>query len=315
MNRKASFVFPARTLLFFLVFTALMQAGLSARDLPYPNSHFVVYDGLKIHYRLWEPDADMPRGNVLMVHGFAGSTFTWQEVADSLQQLGYRAVAVDVPPFGYSDRAPRQNQSTTYRAELFNTLLQQEFGSGQWHLAGHSMGGAIVQAMALMYPENYSSVNFVGAALFYSVEPGRGAVPAWLRFPGLTAFLGNIADAWVLTDDRVEGLLASAYGQQPEPEQLQAYLDVLQIPGTARAILNVARFNEEITSLEASQLAIPALAIWGDSDSWVPVESRRRMIDSIENLELVVLEGVGHNPTETHLQEFMAVWLPFLENL
>lgn len=311
-NNGLSRSFTGILLLLFLL-TGL-HTKLVSQSLPYSNSHFITVDELKLHYRLWNVEQENIRGNVFMVHGFGGSTFSWEQVADSLQQLGYRAVAVDVPPFGYSDRAPRQNQSVTYRAALFNAFLSQQFPGEKWHLAGHSMGGAIVQGMAILYPENFVSVNFVGAALFSSINEGSSHIPFFLRIPGVSAFLGNLAEEWFITSERVEGFLVSAYGQQPTHQQLNAYLKPLSIPGTATAILNAVRFSNEIHELQASDLEIPAIAIWGAEDSWVPVDSRRKMIAQMENLKLVFIDDAGHNPTETHFSQFMVIYLDFLND-
>ena len=302
-------------ILLMLFLLAGSPAKLISQSLPFSNSHFITVDELKLHYRLWNVEEENIHGNVFMVHGFGGSTFSWEQVADSLQQLGYRAVAVDVPPFGYSDRAPRQNQSVTYRAQLLNAFLSQQFPEEKWHLAGHSMGGAIVQAMALLYPENFQSVNFVGAALFSSINQQEIKISPVSRIPGATAFMGNIAESWIITPGRVEGLIESAYGQKPTPSQIRAYLEPLSIPGTARAILNAARHYDEIHQLEASDLSIPAIAIWGADDSWVPIESRRPAIEQITGLELFIMDDTGHNPMETHFKDFMDIYLAFLNNL
>jgi pimeloyl-ACP methyl ester carboxylesterase len=302
-------------ILVLLFLLAGSHKKLVSQSLPFSNSHFITIDGLKLHYRLWNAEEESIRGNVFMIHGFGGSTFSWEELADSLSQLGYRAVAVDVPPFGYSDRAPRQNQSVTYRAALLNAFLSQQFPGEEWHLAGHSMGGAIVQAMALLYPENFQSVNFVGAALFSSINQQERKISRTSRIPGATTFMGNIAESWIITPGRVEGLIESAYGQKPTPSQTRAYLEPLSIPGTARAILNAARYYHEIHQLEASDLSIPAIAIWGANDSWVSFESRRSAAEQIKGLELFIMDNVGHNPMETHFKEFMDIYIAFLNNL
>ena len=313
MNNGLSRSFARSLVLLFLLVGS--HTKLVSQSLPFSNSHFITVDELKVHYRLWNVEEENIRGNVFMVHGFGGSTFSWEQVADSLQQLGYRAVAVDVPPFGYSDRAHRQNQSVTYRAALLNAFLSQQFSGEKWHLAGHSMGGAIVQAMALLYPENFRSVNFVGAALFSSVNQQERKISPVSRIPGATAFMGNIAESWIITPGRVEGLIESAYGQKPSPSQIRAYLEPLSIPGTARAILNAARYYDEIHQLEASDLSIPAMAIWGADDSWVSFESRRAAAEQINGLELFIMDDTGHNPMETHFKDFMDIYLVFLNNL
>jgi hypothetical protein len=41
---------------------------------------------------------------VLMVHGTGAWSAIWRETMDALAAKGYRAIAIDVPPFGYSER-------------------------------------------------------------------------------------------------------------------------------------------------------------------------------------------------------------------
>lgn len=296
-----------------LFFFSSLDAAASE---PFPNSHFATVNNLELHYRLWEPAAEADKGYVLLVHGFSGSTFSWEEVADSLSRLGYRVVAADVPPFGYSDRNPRQNQSVTARAALLNTFLDNRFPGIPWHIAGHSMGGGIVQAMALMKPERFVSVCFVAPTLFAKTEQGRReSSPVWLRIPGLIPFAGHLAESWFLTESRIRSSLASAYGESPSDKQVQAYLKPLTIPGTARAILNNARFSKELVSLDVENFSVPALAVWGENDTWVSLDSRREIAESIPGLQLEVIEGAGHNPMETHFDAFISLWLTFLNNL
>ncbi|TVQ85875.1 MAG: alpha/beta hydrolase [Bacteroidetes bacterium] len=307
--------FPFVALLITLLLCAGFNDDLLSQSRPFSNSHFTTINGLKLHYRVWEPSKENLVGNVFMVHGFGGSTFSWQGVADSLQQLGYRAVAIDVPPFGFSDRAPRQNHSVTARASLLIALLEQEFPGTTWHLAGHSMGGGIVQAMALMEPSLFESVNFVAATLFSSIKPGSRQSPLWMSIPGLTSFAGNIAESWIINRSRIEQLLTSAYGQNPSPEQVEGYLLPLQVPGTARSILHMQRFNKELTELDAKALSIPALAIWGENDTWVSLQSRKSILEQIYGVQLRVIKQAGHNPMETHFKEFIDIYIAFLDNL
>lgn len=279
---------------------------------PYSNSRVAEADGMSIHYRIWESPSSAPLQGVFLVHGFGASTFSWQQVADSLQQLGYLVVAVDVPPFGYSDRSPRQNQAVTARALLFQQMLQQEFPGYRWHLAGHSMGGGIVQAMALMFPENVMSLTLVSATLFAQIQPGSKEVPLMLKIPGFTSVMGSLAENWFITRGRVASLLESAFGQQPMPWQVDEYLQPLRIPGTARVILNSLRDLEELRELNARQLKVPAIAIWGSDDTWVPLSRHQKLLASL-GIPLFLIQEAAHNPHETHFREFMEIMLEFLQ--
>jgi pimeloyl-ACP methyl ester carboxylesterase len=75
------------------------------------------------------------------------------------------------------------------------------------------------------------------------------------------------------------------------------------------------RFNKEIAALDATALAIPALAIWGENDTWVSLQSRSNILERMPGVQLRVIEQAGHNPMETHFDQFIALWLGFLNNL
>ncbi len=300
------------TTVFTLIITVFSGTAIA---FPFENSHQVYVDDVRIHYRYWPVAKEELKGSFLLVHGFAGSTFSWQEVADSLQNLGYAVVAVDLPPFGFSDKSSRINRSITAHAERLHQLIHTSFPGRTWHLAGHSMGGAVVQAYALMYPEDLNSVTFVAGALFSRISEGGQQVNFLLRLSPLRFVLGELAEQWFITGNRVEQLLESAYGKPPTEEQVNAYLQPLRIPGTARAILSSAAYNREIRSLEANALEVPAIAIWGKEDTWVNYRGRKPVLEQMQNLHLVLLEDTGHNPMETHFDAFMKAWLAALQGM
>lgn len=300
------------TIVFALIITVLSGTAMA---FPFGNSHQVYIDDVRIHYRYWPVSDEELKGSFLLVHGFGGSTFSWQEVADSLQNLGYAVIAVDMPPFGYSDKSSRINQSVTAHAERLHRLIQSEFPGRTWHLAGHSMGGAVVQAYALMYPDDLQTVTFVAGALFSRISEAGQHVNFLLRLSPLRFVLGELAEQWFINNNRIEQLLESAYGKPPTEEQVNAYLQPLRIPGTARAILSSAAYYHELQSLEANALQVPAIAIWGEEDTWVSYKGRKSVIEQMQNLQLVLLEDTGHNPMETHLDAFMEAWLTALQDM
>jgi 2-hydroxy-6-oxonona-2,4-dienedioate hydrolase len=308
---------------------------------PFENSRYVTIQGTELHFRYWASGTGQSRGYCLLIHGFSGSTFSWETVAEYMQSEGYDVVALDIPPFGYSDKSPRTNQSVTARAQLVHAFLSQVFPERAWHVAGHSMGGAIAQAMALMNPESISSLTFVAGALFSrirSVEVSQAGDPEILYEPDsiarapseattpdvsrgagiLTAWpvrniAGRLAENFFITPRRIRGLLESAYGRSPSREQVRGYLDPLKMRGTATAILASRRESSEIVSLSAADLKVPALAIWGSDDRWVPMESRKNILEIIPEIQIQVIEGAGHNPMETHTRVFLYHWVRFIQ--
>ncbi len=307
-----SYLLHLRCFKFFFILFFITTAHVLIAQKPYDNSVFADIEGVHVHYRFWEVADNQVAGSVLLIHGFGASTFSWQGVADSLNSLGYEVVAIDLPPFGFSDKSHRLNQSITSRAVRLHRFIEQEFPGRRWHIAGHSMGGAVAQAYAILYPENLKSATFVSAALFPELHRHEQPVRLLLRLSPVRFVLGEIAQEWFIGSRRVAGLLESAYGVEPTEEQVQAYLTPLQLYGTSRAVLSAASFSRELFDLDASDMEVPAFAIWGDSDTWVPYESRKNTLAMMPHVELVLLENVGHNPMETHLNEFLDVWMPFL---
>jgi len=280
---------------------------------PYSNSEFITINEVSIHYRCWETNDTTDKPPVLLVHGFSGSTYTWRHTVSALTSAGHKVVAVDIPPYGYSDRNPKINSSFSSRAKLLHAFLKTFGDTIKWHIAGHSMGGGIVQALAILYPEQIQSVTFANGALFTTMEKSAALAPALLRFPPLERFLVVVGEQIFITEKRVTKLLESAYGVQALPEDVSAYLKALEVPGTSLAIIRSMTKSKEIEALDASKLQTPGIAIWGDKDTWVPLEYSRKALEMMPHIALEIIEGSAHCPMETHYEMFNSIFLGFLD--
>ncbi len=280
---------------------------------PFENSRSSLVEGIKIHYRIWPVPAEERRGSVLLIHGFSGSTFSWRSNAPVLQQQGFEVIAVDVPPFGYSDKSSGINGSVTFRDQLMANWLNQEFGSRSWHLVGHSLGAAIAQAMALRFPHAMNTLVIVDGAVFGKLEPSVRK-STLLCFGLVRNAAAGLARLFYLTSNKIEKLLTSAYGRQPEKAEIDQYLAPLRLKGAPKAILAVSACSHEVFTVDSRTLSIPVLAIWGEKDTWVPLPSRKAILDKIPDLKLEVIGGAGHNPMETHEKDFNRILLDFLKS-
>jgi pimeloyl-ACP methyl ester carboxylesterase len=281
--------------------------------LPYANSQVAVIDGVRLHYRIWPAGEEVRQGTVLLVHGFSGSTYSWSKTAPVLREEGFEVIAIDIPPFGYSDKSPRQNASNSARAALLKQWQDSLFPGRSWHLVGHSMGAGIVEALALMYPGQTLSAVFVAGAVFSELK--KAAEPqnqSLLRFRSVQTMIGKLAEVHYITPRRIGKLLQSAYGAQPDTEAIMAYYRPLQIPGTARAILATSVNSFEIDDLSAKELQPPLLGIWGENDTWVPLQGRQKVLDQMPGMRIELIPGAGHNPMETHPEPFNKILLEFL---
>ena len=281
--------------------------------LPFPNSRYADIQQLNMHYRQW-PALTALRGHVVLVHGFCGSTFSWRHNIEALQEAGFEVLAVDVPPYGYSDRAPRVNHSPSFQADLIWKLIDQLYPERQkWSLIGHSLGGAIIGAMAARRQSQTSHVIFVDGIMKHV---GAGAKPfyKWL--------LGSF---YVQTGAEVAGklhffrpkvfyrLLQTAYGQSPDSIAVAGYLTPLKIKKTASRIFDMAAFSVATFEYAEVDVLCPALVIWGERDTWIPRSAGEQMHRLLPDSEFHIIKGAAHCPMETHARIFNQLVLDFLK--
>lgn len=292
-------------------------------NLPFGESRIDEIDNISIHSRVWFPDGEI-RGKILMIHGLGGSAFSWLKSKDTLIDTGFVVVAADLPGFGYSDRTPGQDHSQKTRSRLLWKLLETidseleanypadkgEVFDLNWNLAGHSMGGGTIAAMAMERAEKTQSLIFVAGAVFDN-NPGYGNII--FKYPPVQRWIKVILHNYAIHPDRIKSFLESAYGREPADYEISGYLNPLKQSGTSNTMIDLIKTasNEPIENL--SGIEIPVLGIWGRKDTWVPMEQGEKLKDIIPSMELMIIEGAAHCPMETHPDEFNAIILEFLD--
>ncbi len=300
-------------ILVMALFSFNEQGSAQPQSLPFSNSHFATVEGMKLHYRIWEPVQPNPALPwVFMVHGMGASTWSWEENAPALTSKGFTVVAADVPPFGFSDKNPDFNQSPQSRGRLFLDLISLVNPGAKWHLVGHSMGGGIVQAMAILDPERFERVVFVAPALFITPTAMAPRGAGLLRFRPFEWIAAGVGKITLVRPAKIRELLVSAYGTEPDPADVAEYHRALSQPGFARAFIRASAGSPAGDPLDGSRFDRVALAIWGDRDTWVPYARMTPTLKKLPTVESVLFEGAGHCPMNTHTLRFNNTITDFL---
>ena len=117
-------------------------------DLDYPfETHWVnLPGGERIAY------VDEGKGDVTMIliHGLGSYLPAWKMNIPELSK-NYRVIAIDLPGYGKSSKAPHSGMMTYY-ARVVKEFIE-ELQLVKVVLGGHSMGGQISMVTALHYPE------------------------------------------------------------------------------------------------------------------------------------------------------------------
>jgi len=85
-----------------------------------------------------------------MVHGFAGSTYTWRYLIPLLTD-DYTIYALDVLGFGLSDKPPDGDYDMKSQGDLLIGFMD-AIKLPSATLVGHSMGGVIIACTGLYRP-------------------------------------------------------------------------------------------------------------------------------------------------------------------
>ncbi len=291
----------------FLVPIPPLEGAVPPRELADADSRFIDVGGLEVHYKL----AGEGRPALVLLHGFAASTFSWREVMAPLAQ-DYTVVAFDRPAFGLTER-PRtwpgdSPYSTPAQAELTVALLDR-LGIERAVLVGNSAGGTVAMLTALQYPERVEGLVLVDPAVY-----GGGGSPAWLR-PLLA--LPQVDRLGPLFVRRIQGWgLDFARSAWHDPSRITdevwaGYTRPLQAQDWDVGLWELTRAGRPLGLEERlGELRLPVLVITGDDDRIVPTEQSVRLAGEIAGAELVVIPNCGHVPHE----ECPAAWLAAVQD-
>ncbi|MGB7594788.1 MAG: alpha/beta hydrolase [Erysipelotrichaceae bacterium] len=278
--------------------------------LPYPNSaFFTTSDQVHIHYRLDTPN--VVKGKILLVHGLAGSTFSFRNNVADLVAAGYQVVAIDLPAFGYSDRSSGLVHSQVNRAkwlwELLDKLDSESKDTRSWNLLGHSMGASTILAMSNQNPQRVVSLSILDGA----VTQSSPSIPLVFDTPvgqWLKVYLRYSA----LSKDNISKLLSSAYAKTADEQAVAGYLAPLLINKTPSALVDFVKTAKNVNIQDWKYPQTPMLVTWGEKDTWVKPTAIDEIKKYAKDLQVTLFPGQGHCTHETD-PGFNKVLIDFLD--
>ena len=297
-----------------LLLCAVLLCGLclpafaaDTQDLPYADSAFFDYGEYTIHYRV--KAAASPKGQIMMLHGFAESTYCWENLSAILVENGYTCVLADLPDFGYSSRETKETDKLP-REEIVHALMA-ELSDQPWYLAGHSMGGYVALSVAESYPDSVKNLLLYGTS-------GNDGVPdiaaQMMSNDYLISVMGSFMELMGRNPVVVRLLLALAiqdldYVMHYDAEAIMA---PFRVKGTgAGAIYNFSMLKP--TDYEKVAQMSPILFMNGDKDKVIADSARVNLRASLpEGSVDYIVEGGGHMFIENMADEAARVTLEFL---
>ena len=246
---------------------------------------------------------------VLLAHGTAAWSGLWRETMEALAEQGYRSIAFDMPPFGFSERDRNGDYSRVKQAQRILDLVK-TLGIKPV-LAAHSFGASAGMEAALKAPEAFLGLVVIDGAIGLG-QAGQGTM------------------IWPLSSETIRPFLVATTGTNPlltntlvsqmvfrKDRVLPKHIEILQRPmsrkQTTQAMsdwvptLLVAPSDALSTRRESYEgFPLKTVLIWGEKDNVTPPEQAAGLEAAIDNAKLIMLEDVGHIPQIEDPERFQA---------
>jgi pimeloyl-ACP methyl ester carboxylesterase len=253
---------------------------------------------------------------VVLIHGWGSSAYTFRYALPALAAAGLRAIALDLPGHGFSDK-PRD--PAAYRLDaLAHTLLDgiAALGCASVAVVGHSMGATIAARCAAGAGPRVDHLVLlapVGLGHVRDAAVGRLLTPAW-TIPLLPIVARRLAVtialrfAFLTTAEARSGLVAFSGAD------VDQYWAPSRDPGFTRALRHlIHEFPWRLSDANwLREIACPTLVIAGRGDRLVDPAGAAAFARAIPGAELLLIAGAGHAVAEQAPEPVDAAIVRFL---
>lgn len=280
-------------------FAAIEREILPAHEAAGAGATFATVGDQKVHYTQWGSAGGR---TILLVPGTLAWSETFSDIASPLAGLGYRVIAVDLPPFGFTQRPFGHDYSRAAQAKRILAFAD-AMGIEDFVLGVHSYGGGAAVEAAFEAPERIEGLVLLDVALGIGQPPG-GSILTWVL--GIEPVRETLV-ASTFTNPMTTGLGLKALLYDDSlvtRERIDLYRKPFTLRGTTEAIgrwLQTGLFNDESRAASSDPgryraFQAPVLIVWGKQDTVTPLAQGEAIASLFPNAKLEVLDGVNHIP-------------------
>lgn len=240
----------------------------------------------KIFYSLNASDQDRV---IVTIHGSGGDHTNWPENLRNLTKAD--VYALDLPSHGQSSGDGRASvEAYTDFIEAFVTTLALENVT----LIGHSLGGAIVQMLAVRAPGWLTGIVLVGTGVRLRVHPNI-----------LDGLLSNF-------EATIDIICLRAFGPTASDNLISEGREVMlntppEVIHGDYSVCNQFNLMEKVAAIN-----LPTLVISGTADKLTPVKYGQYLRDKIPGARQAVIKDAGHMMALEKPGEFTKIIADFL---
>jgi pimeloyl-ACP methyl ester carboxylesterase len=264
---------------------------------------------VELYYETFGSAADP---TLVLVNGFSTQCINYDEVwCEKFAAAGYHVVRFDNRDVGLSTKCDGMEYTLADMATDVLAVMDAA-GAARAHVMGLSMGGMIVQRLAIDHPERLLTMT--------SVMSRTGEREYGQTTPEALAVL--TAPAAKSREEYVDSHIAAhhIYGSKSEwldedylrARAGRAYDRCFCPAGVARQMQAIMSDGSRADGLRALQ--VRTLVMHGSRDTLIDPSGGRRTAELVPGAQYVEIEGMGHDYPQAVWDQWVKTWTQFVEN-
>lgn len=260
-----------------------------------------VFDGRTIRYGV---NGEGPP--IVMVHGTPWSSFNLRHLIEAISQ-DFTVYYYDLIGYGQSDKSPG-NVSLGIQNQVLDQLLD-FWGLENPTIVGHDFGGTTAIRTHLISGRSFDRIILIdpvavspwGSPFFQHVRAHEAAfagVPDYIHEAIVRAYVNTAAFKPI--DETTLNMIVRPWIEKGGKEAF--YRQIAQ---------SNSNFTDEVQPMY-SKITRPVLILWGQEDTWVPLEQGKVLHDMIPNSLFHVIPDAGHLVIEEQPDLLIEQIRPFL---
>jgi pimeloyl-ACP methyl ester carboxylesterase len=239
---------------------------------------------------------------ILLVNGFTSQLISWTPgFVDQLGARGFRVITFDNRDVGLTTKSDEGSKYSLRDMAADGMALLSALGVERAHVVGASMGGMIVQRMAIDHPERVLSLTSIMSTTGDPAValPQPEAMQALMTPPPTEreAYLAHSAETWKL-------FAGAHYDEARFRDRITRSYDRCFHPAGAVFQMTAIMSDGDRTA-ELAGVRCPTLVIHGKADPLVGVSGGEATAAAIPGAELLLFDDMGHDLPPALLPEIV----------
>lgn len=209
---------------------------------------------------------------IVMIHGAGGRSQVWQNQIYPMKH-SVNALALDLPGHGKTvgQSMPHVSEYARWLGRTTGALFQYPV-----FLMGHSLGGAIVQETAILFPD------LIKGIILAATGPRLPVAPTFLQ-----GLLNNF-------EETVDTIIHYAYADGVKPSMVKEGARLMKGAGAKVVYDDFLACDRFDLCKDLVNIKPACLIVCGDKDKLTPPPLSRVLNESIKGSTLRILPGAGH---------------------